>query len=424
MPAPGPSGKRRREEKKKNNVLPLMSKALFALSLGTFALGVAEFAMMSILSSVAADLDVSIPDAGHFISAYALGVCAGVVIMVAAARTSPLKRLLTVIVSLILAGNALTVFAAGYATMLASRFIAGLPHGAFFGVGSIIATQLAAPGRASRDVCLMVAGMTIANLAGVPLASFLSWSMSWRCAFGIVALVAAAVLVCVRLWVPALPALPDKGFRAQFRFLGHLRPWLVLAAIGLGNGGFFAYYSYVNPVIEEVAGLSPAAMSAVVTLAGFGMVAGNLFAARLSHKVSDPALASIGQGVLALSLLVLFLFAPHPVVAILFTTLAAACVFFISGPEQVMMLRDAKEGQLLAAALGQCAFNAGNAGGAWLGGLPIDAGRTAEWASLPGTILAAVGFFCLFAVWLIHNARMRERAAYRAENKAAHSHSD
>ena len=159
-----------------------------ALALGTLALGVAEFSMMSILLPVADDLGVTVPEAGHFISAYAAGVCAGVLIMAAAARKMPLKTLLLIIVGIITLGNTLTVFVGSYHLMLLSRFIAGLPHGAYFGAAGVLCTQLAEPGKASRDMCLMVAGMTIANLAGVPLASFLAWAVSWRAAFAIAAL--------------------------------------------------------------------------------------------------------------------------------------------------------------------------------------------------------------------------------------------
>lgn len=380
-----------------------------ALSLGTLALGIAEFSMMSILSAVAADLKVSIPEAGHFISAYATGVCAGVLLMVTVARSMPLKSLLLCIVGLMVIGNGVTALASGYGSMLASRFVAGLPHGAYFGVGAIIATKLAQPGCASRDVCLMVAGMTVANLIGVPLGSFLAWAVSWRCAFVIVAAVSALVFLTVLVWLPKMESLPDKGFSAQFHFLGSLEPWLVFAAIGFGNGGFFAYYSYVNPTMERVAGVAPAQMSLVITLAGAAMVFGNLLSAKLSRQFSNQALAACGQGTLVISLISLFFFAEHPVVAVLCTMTAAGSVFFISGPEQVLILQNARDGQLLAAALGQCAFNGGNALGAWLGGLPIDAGKPDNWAALPGVGLAFVGFASLCVVWWI----LWERCRYR-----------
>lgn len=179
--------------------------------------------------------------------------------------------MLYLLAGLIFAGNLFAALAFDYWSMLAARFIAGLPHGAYFGVGAIVAISLAAPGQASRDVCLMVTGMTIANLVGVPLGSFLAWSLSWRATFAVVACAALLLILALRLWMPHVPTLPNKGFRAQFRFLGHLTPWLVLGAIGLGNGGFFACYSYVNPIMETVASVPTSLMSAVIALAGFGM---------------------------------------------------------------------------------------------------------------------------------------------------------
>lgn len=393
--------------------LQMIPRHVPALALGTLALGVAEFSMMSILLPVADDLGVTVPEAGHFISAYAAGVCAGVLIMAAAARKMPLKTLLLIIVGIITLGNTLTVFVGSYHLMLFSRFIAGLPHGAYFGAAGVLCTQLAEPGKASRDMCLMVAGMTIANLAGVPLASFLAWAVSWRAAFAIAAAAALITFSAIRITVPKVPALPDSGFAAQFRFLRSLEPWLVLGAIGLGNGGFFAYYSYVNPVMEHVAAVPASMMSVVITLAGTGMVLGNLFCAKISSSFSDESLAAAGQGVLLLSLASVFFLAHWSPAAIALTTLAAGCVFFISGPEQVLMIRNAKEGQLLAASLAQVSFNAGNAVGAWLGGLPIDAGKAANWAAMPGFFLALAGFGLLFVNWLIHRVREEERTAGR-----------
>ena len=156
------------------------------------------------------------------ILALALGVCAGVAVMVVAARGIALSRMLYLLAGLIFAGNLFAALAFDYWSMLAARFIAGLPHGAYFGVSAIVATSLAAPGQASRDVCLMVTGMTIANLVGVLLGSFLAWSLSWRATFAVVACAALLLILALRLWMPHVPALPNKGFRAQFRFLGHL----------------------------------------------------------------------------------------------------------------------------------------------------------------------------------------------------------
>lgn len=385
------------------------SKHIAALMLGTLALGIAEFSMMSILSIVAADLSATIPQAGHFIASYAIGVCAGVCAMVLFARRTPLKKILLAAAFLMFIGNALSSLAAGYFSMTASRFIAGLPHGVFFGAGSIVAASLAAPGHQSRDVCLMVAGMTFANLVGVPLASFLSWNFSWRIDFALVSLISLAALISLWKWVPEITAQQDAGFKNQFKFLTRPQPWLVLGAIMLGNGGFFSFYSYVNPIIEDVSLIPAQYMSAVITAAGFGMIAGNLLSAKLSIKNSNEALASIGHSTIFVGLVLLFAFAANPYAAVALTMLVAGCVFFSSGPLQVLILTNAKEGQLLAAALAQCAFNAGNAFGAWIGGLPIEAGRSAEWSALPGIFMSAVGAACLISIYSTSRIKKKER---------------
>lgn len=184
--------------------------------------------------------------------ALALGVCAGVAVMVVAARGIALSCMLYLLAGLIFAGNLFAALAFDYWSMLAARFIAGLPHGAYFGVGAIVATSLAAPGQASRDVCLMVTGMTIANLVGVPLGSFLAWSLSWRATFAVVACAALLLILALRLWMPHVPALPNKGFRAQFRFLGHLTPWLVLGAVAWGMMRVLIKEGLVNkPFIDK-----------------------------------------------------------------------------------------------------------------------------------------------------------------------------
>lgn len=182
----------------------------------------------------------------------ALGVCAGVAVMVVTARGIALSRMLYLLAGLIFAGNLFAALAFDYWSMLAARFIAGLPHGAYFGVGAIVAISLAAPGQASRDVCLMVTGMTIANLVGVPLGSFLAWSLSWRATFAVVACAALLLILALRLWMPHVPALPNKGFRAQFRFLGHLTPWLVLGAVAWGMMRVLIKEGLVNkPFIDK-----------------------------------------------------------------------------------------------------------------------------------------------------------------------------
>ena len=202
-----------------------MNKGIFALSTGTFALGITEFVIMGILVTLADDMGISVARAGDFISAYASGVCVGAVLMLLF-RRMPLKRMVMMLAAVITIGNAATACAPEYWTMIAARFVAGLPHGAFFGVGAIVARRLASPGHEVRAVSYMIAGMTVATLAGVPVGTFITNALSWRAAFAIVALAGATTYILARMWLPHMPALPDHGFRNQFHFLRTLPPWL------------------------------------------------------------------------------------------------------------------------------------------------------------------------------------------------------
>ena len=271
-----------------------MKKSLIALAFGTLGLGIAEFTMMGILPYVAQDLGVSIPTAGHFISAYALGVCAGAPLLILA-RKCALKRILLALVALMLIGNLCASLASGYWMLLAARFVSGLPHGAYFGVASIVAGKLADKGKSSEAVSIMIAGMTVANLFGVPLGTSLSHTLSWRVTFLLVAGWAVITFYYIHRWVPVVEGLADTGFKGQFRFLKKPAPWLILGATALGNGGVFCWYSYVNPMLTEVSGFSANSMTALMVLAGFGMVAGNLASGRLSDRYSPYTLLRLSM---------------------------------------------------------------------------------------------------------------------------------
>ena len=204
-----------------------MKKSLIALAFGTLGLGIAEFVMMGILPDVAKDLGVSIPVAGHFISAYALGVCVGAPTLILA-RKHPLKHILLALVTLIMLGNICAAMAPNYWVLLLARFISGLPHGAYFGVASIVAEKLADKGKGSEAVSIMIAGMTIANLFGVPLGTSLSNATSWRVTFLLVGCWGVIILYYIWRWVPHVEGLKDTGFKGQFRFLKTPVPWLIL----------------------------------------------------------------------------------------------------------------------------------------------------------------------------------------------------
>ncbi len=372
-----------------------MKKSLIALAFGTLGLGIAEFVMMGILPDVARDLNVSIPAAGHFISAYALGVCAGAPVLVLA-RKRPLKNILLALVALIMFGNLCAAISPNYWTLLVARFISGLPHGAYFGVASIIAEKLADKGKGSEAVSIMVAGMTVANLFGVPLGTSLSHVLSWRLTFLLVGCWAFIILYSVWRWVPQVEGIKDTGFKGQFQFLKTASPWLILGATALGNGGVFCWYSYISPLLTEVSGFPPASMTALMVLAGFGMVVGNLVSGRMSDKYTPGRVGMIVQGFIAVFLVLIFFLSPNPWLSALLMTLCTAGLFAVSSPEQVLIIRVSKGGELLGAGLVQVAFNLGNAIGAYVGGLSLAQGY--RYPALAGVPFVLVGFL-LFSIF-------------------------
>lgn len=386
-----------------------MKKSLIALAFGTLALGIAEFVMMGILPDVARHLNVSIPRAGHLISAYALGVCCGAP-MLTLARRYPLKNILLALAVLIFAGNLCAALAPNFGMLLAARFISGLPHGAYFGVASIVAVKLADEGRGSSAVSIMVAGMTIANLFGVPLGTALSAHLSWRLPFLLVVGVSLLVFYYIYRWVPQVEGLPNAGFKSQFRFLRHGAPWLVLGATIFGNGGIFCWYSYVNPLLTRVGGFPEAGITALMICAGFGMVVGNLVGGRLSDRFQPGHVAACVQGLAGCILLLIFFVAPIGWLTAILMCLCTACLFGLSSPQQVLIIRHAPGGEMLGAACIQVAFNLGNAVGAYCGGLPMEHGLSFRYPALVGAPFAFLGF-CL----LVYFCRRYERRGELAE---------
>ena len=372
-----------------------MKKSLIALAFGTLGLGIAEFTMMGILPYVANDLHISLPMAGHFISAYALGVCCGAPILLWA-RKYPLKHILLGLMALMLVGNLCASMASSYWMLLIARFISGLPHGAYFGVGSIVAGKLADEGKGAEAVSIMVAGMTVANLFGVPLGTSLSHLISWRVTFLLVGCWGLIVLYYIWRWVPQVEGLADTGFKGQFRFLKKPAPWLILGATALGNGGVFCWYSYINPLLTNVSGFSEESITALMVLAGFGMVAGNLISGRLSDRYTPGRVGTVGQGLICVTLLLIFFLSPNAWCSALLMTLCTAGLFAVSSPEQVLIIRVAPGGEMLGGAAVQIAFNLGNAVGAYVGGLAVTGGY--RYPALAGVPVVCVGFL-LFLVF-------------------------
>ncbi len=374
-----------------------MKKSIIALAFGTLGLGMAEFSMMGILPEIASSLGISIPMAGHFISAYALGVCVGAPLTVIIARHQPLKNILLGLVVLYILGNFCATIAPGYYTMLAARFISGFPHGAFFGVGSIVASRLAPEGKSSRAVALMTSGMTIANLAGVPLATFASHLLSWRLTFGFNATWGLLTLLLIGKWVPTLAPMPDNGIKGQFRFLKNKAPWLIILATMFGNGGIFCWYSYVNPMMTHVAGFSPDTVTLLMVLSGLSMCIGNILGGKLSDHYTPGEVAAGTQAIACVLLVSMFFFAEYKWMAVIIMCLTTGCLFALSSPQQVLLLQNSEGGEMMGAACVQIAFNFGNAVGAYVGGLPIKAGLGYQYTALPGAVSVLIGCLLLIA---------------------------
>ena len=266
----------------------------------------------------------------------------------------------------------------------------------FFGVASIVAGKLADEGRSSEAVSIMIAGMTVANLFGVPLGTSLSHILSWRVTFLLVACWGVRALYYIWRWVPAVEGLKDTGFKGQFRFLKTPAPWLILGATALGNGGVFCWYSYITPLLTNVSGFSAGSITALMMLAGFGMVVGNLVSGRLSDKYAPGRVGMVVQGRICIVLLLIFFLSPHPWCSAILMALCTAGLFAVSSPEQVLIIRVAPGGEMLGGACVQMAFNLGNAIGAYVGGLALGGGY--RYPALAGVPFALTGFI-LFVIF-------------------------
>lgn len=372
-----------------------MKRSLIALAIGTFALGIAEFGMMGILGDVARDLDISIVKAGHLISAYSLGVAVGAPLLILL-RKLPLRRLMLLLSAVIFIGNLAAALSPNYLFLLTARFIAGLPHGAYFGAGAIVCSRLADKGHGAQAVAVMIGGMTVANLAGVPLATMLCNLISWRMLFAGVSLFGLLAYIFIRIWMSRLEALPDTGVKGQFRFLRTLAPWLIYGGVFFGQASVYCWLSYIDPFMTEVTGISTSSMTWVMMLVGAGMVFGNAMAGKLADKYRT----SVVTGTLAASMIIvlpaLYLCASMKVPTLILTFLATAGLFGIGGPLQYLIVRFAKGGEMLGGAGIQIAFNVSNAMSAVIGGLAIHHGLGLASPALVGIPFALIGATSLF----------------------------
>ena len=385
-----------------------MKKALLALAIGGFGIGMTEFVIMGILPEVARALDITIPTAGHFISAYALGVVVGAPLLTAFGNKWPPHKVLLALMVWFTIFNTLSAFSSSYELLMLSRFLSGLPHGAFFGIGAVVAGKLAKPGKEAQAIAMMFTGLTVANVIGVPLGTWLGQNFYWGVAFLAVGVVGILALISIKLWMPKLEMPKSNGFKDDLKVLKKPELWMVILLTTIGTGGFFAWYSYIAPLITDVAGHDESILTYAMVLAGLGMVAGNFVGAKLAEMFNPINAVIISLILMVIALLANTFLAYDKVWILVMTFIIPLIAFCIATPIQMAVINSAKGSEMLGSSLNQSAFNMGNASGAYLAGLPIAFGYGIVSAQYVGAAMAGTGIFIGLGVILIRRKKSKE----------------
>ncbi len=394
--------------------------ALLALALGGFGIGATEFVAMGLLPEIARDLlpglyaadqEAAIGQSGWVITAYALGVVVGAPTIAAFAGRMPRRRLLLWLAAAFTLGTIASATLPTFELVIAARFVAGLPHGAYFGVAALVAASLMGPGKRGQGVALVLSGLTIATVIGVPVITAVGQAAGWRAAYLVVAALFAATFIAVRMLVPWQPGDANSTVRRELAAFGSLQVWVAVAVGAIGFGGFFAVYSYIAPMVTESAGLPGGAVPWVLASTGVGLTVGNFLGGRLADAGTSRAMF-VGFAGLMASLVVVGLLGTNPIGLIAGTFFVGFTAAILSPVIQTRLMDVAGESQTLAAALNHSALNVGNALGAFLGGLVVAAGwgyLTPAWVGL----LLAVGgvVLALVSVALEKRARRLTRSS-------------
>ncbi|WP_286970744.1 MFS transporter [Flavobacterium sp. UBA4854] len=388
-----------------------MKKSLIALSLGGLTIGITEFVMMGLLPDIASDMKVSIPVAGYLISSYALGVVIGAPLLVIAGRNYAPKKMLLILALMLAVFNALSIIAPDYNVLFASRFLSGLPHGAFFGVGAVVASRLADKGKEAQAISIMFAGLTIANLIGVPIGTYIGHHFIWRYTFVLIAIVGLLTFLAIYLWMPNLEKGESVNMKTQLQFFKKTEAWLIIGITAIGFGGLFAWISYIAPLLINVSKFSPEDVSTILILAGLGMVVGNFVGGKLADKYSPAPTVLALLFVMVLDLLMVYFFSFNQYISLFLTFLTGAISFSVIAPIQMLMIKTAKDAEMIASAALQGSFNIGNALGAFLGGLPLAAGYNFASPNLIGIAMAMTGMVITFILMRLHQKQMHVQAA-------------
>ncbi|GGR55814.1 MFS transporter [Streptomyces roseolus] len=372
-----------------------MPLALLALAVGAFGIGTTEFVIMGLLPQIAGDYGVSIPTAGLLVTGYALGVVVGAPLLTVLGGRVSRKRMLMLLMGLFVAGNLVSALAPTFEVMLAGRVVASLAHGSFFGIGSVVAAGLVAPDKKAGAIATMFTGLTVANIVGVPLGTFIGQAVGWRTTFAVVAALGVVGLAGIARLVPAMPRPESANLRREFTAFRNPQVLLAMAMTVLGFGGVFAAITYIAPMMTETAGYSEGAVTWLLVLFGVGMFLGNLLGGRFADRALMPLLYTTLGGLAVV--LALFTLAAHDkILSAVAVFLVGALGFATVPPLQKRVLDQAHGAPTLASAVNIGAFNLGNALAAWLGGLVIAAGLGYTAPNWVGALLAVTALALAF----------------------------
>ncbi|GAB2671818.1 MFS transporter AraJ [Flavihumibacter cheonanensis] len=389
-----------------------MNKYIFPLTLGGLGIGTTEFVIMGLLPEVAAAMGVSIPSAGYLISAYALGVVIGAPLLVAiSTKYNPKKTLLALMVIFTLF-NGLSGLAPNFNSLIVLRFLSGLPHGAFFGIGAVVASQLAKDGKQAQSIAMMFLGLTVANLAMVPLVTLVGQALSWRFAFLFVALIGAVTVFFIHKWLPDQEVDSTSSVKSELQFFKTGKAWLILLITAIGFGGLFAWFSYVAPLSIHISRFSPSFVPYIMLLAGIGMVIGNILGGILADKMRADKAAILLFLLQVITLLAVFFFSDNQYFSLILTFLCGLLAMAVSSPINMLMITTAKDSARMGAAFMQAAFNVANSLGAYFGGLPLAYGLGFNYPSLAGAIMALGGLVLSVVFILKYKTEESSPAAY------------
>jgi DHA1 family inner membrane transport protein len=369
---------------------PASRLPLLALAMASFGIGTTEFVIMGLLPDVAGDLAVTIPQAGLLVSGYALGVTVGAPILAVATARLERRRALLLLIGIFILGNLLCAVAPTYGLLMAARIVTALCHGAFFGLGAVVASAVVPPEKRAQAIALMFAGLTLANVLGVPFGTALGQAIGWRATFWAVVALGLLAALGLAAWLPRGMAAPEASLLQEARRLGRLQVLLAMLISIVSSASLFSVFTYITPILEQVTGVSASGVTLVLLLFGVGLTVGNLLGGRLGDWRLMPAV--IGIFVVLILVLVAFTATSHkllPAAATIF--LWGVLAFALISPLQMRVVSEAHGAPNLASTLNQGAFNLGNATGAWVGGLALTNGL--GYAEIPwiGAALAGLG---------------------------------